>query len=179
MSSNCWKDTYEGHSGNMISRWWDLEGKVEVDRDGSCSKSRFSELLCLACVMLSCSVISDSATSWTVALQAPLFMGILQARILEWGVFPTRGLNPHLLHCRQIILLPKPPQKRNCKWNWVKVRLFDQRRSPWPLKALEFLFALLSLLFLDFQRTSESEVAGRGKEWMIKENCSPASKLWF
>ena len=34
--------------------------------------------------------------------------GILQAKILEWvallqGIFPTQGLNPHLLHCRQIL----------------------------------------------------------------------------
>ena len=36
--------------------------------------------------------------------------GILQARILEWGslsllqgIFPTQGLNPGLLHCRQIL----------------------------------------------------------------------------
>ena len=36
--------------------------------------------------------------------------GILQARILEWvaflfsgGVFQTQGLNPGLLHCRQIL----------------------------------------------------------------------------
>ena len=28
--------------------------------------------------------MSDSATPWTVAHQATLFMGILQARILEW-----------------------------------------------------------------------------------------------
>ena len=37
---------------------------------------------------LSCSVVSDSATSWTVTCQAPLSMGILQARILEWVAFP-------------------------------------------------------------------------------------------
>ena len=38
-------------------------------------------------------------------------MGILQAGILEWvsmpsselGIFPTQGLNPGLLHCRQIL----------------------------------------------------------------------------
>ena len=37
-------------------------------------------------------------TLWTVAHRAPLSMGILQARILEWvvmpspqGVFPTQG----------------------------------------------------------------------------------------
>ena len=29
------------------------------------------------------------ATPWTVAHQAPLYMGILQARILEWVVTPS------------------------------------------------------------------------------------------
>ena len=52
----------------------------------------------------------DSATPWTAARQAPLSLGILQARILEWvamlslqGIFPTQGLNPGLPHCRQIL----------------------------------------------------------------------------
>ena len=41
-----------------------------------------------ACV-LSNSVVSDSSvTPWTVAYQAPLSMGILQARILEWVSSP-------------------------------------------------------------------------------------------
>ena len=35
------------------------------------------------------SVVSDSAALWTVACQAPLSMGILQARILEWVVMPS------------------------------------------------------------------------------------------
>ena len=46
---------------------------------------------------------------WTVAHQAPLSMGILQARILEWvatpspqGFIPTQELNSGLPHCRQI-----------------------------------------------------------------------------
>ena len=39
--------------------------------------------------MLSCSVVSDSVTPWTVALQAPLSVGILQARILEWVAMPS------------------------------------------------------------------------------------------
>ena len=38
----------------------------------------------MCCVVPSSWVRSDSATPWTVACQAPLFMGILQARILEW-----------------------------------------------------------------------------------------------
>ena len=45
-----------------------------------------------------------------------LVYGILQARILEWVAFPfsrdlqTHGLNPGLLHYRQI-LLPAEPQR--------------------------------------------------------------------
>ena len=42
--------------------------------------------------MLSRSVVSDSATPWTAAHQAPWSMGVLQARILECVVMPsTRG----------------------------------------------------------------------------------------
>ena len=48
------------------------------------------------CAVLSHSVMSDSLrpreTPWTVACQAPLPMGLLQARILEWVAFPfSRG----------------------------------------------------------------------------------------
>ena len=39
--------------------------------------------------MLSRSVMSDFSTPWTVAHQAPLSMGILQARILEWVAMPS------------------------------------------------------------------------------------------
>ena len=48
-------------------------------------------------------------TLWTVAHQAPLPTGVLQARILEWvaipssrGFFLTQGLNPGLLDCYTI-----------------------------------------------------------------------------
>ena len=54
--------------------------------------------------------MSDSATPSAVACRAPLSMGILQARILQWvfhallqGIFPTQELNLGLLHCRQIL----------------------------------------------------------------------------
>ena len=47
---------------------------------------------------------------WPVAHQAPLSMGILQTRILEWVSMtssressPTQRLNPGLPHCRQIL----------------------------------------------------------------------------
>ena len=41
------------------------------------------------CAVLSHSVVSDSVTSCTIACQAPLSMGILQARILEWVTMPS------------------------------------------------------------------------------------------
>ena len=49
-------------------------------------------------------------TPWTVACQAPLSMGILQAKntrmgghFLLQGIFLTQESNPGLLHCRQIL----------------------------------------------------------------------------
>ena len=49
--------------------------------------------------MLSLSVVSDSATSWTIAHQAPLSMGFS----LSQGICLTQGSNVGLLHCRWII----------------------------------------------------------------------------
>ena len=43
----------------------------------------------MSCAMLSHSVVSDFETSWTLAHQALLAMGILQARILEWVAIPS------------------------------------------------------------------------------------------
>ena len=50
---------------------------------------------------------------WTAARQAPLSMGILQARIMQWvavlllqGIFLSQGLNPGLLHRRWILYHP-------------------------------------------------------------------------
>ena len=40
------------------------------------------------CALLSSSVMSDSVSPWTVAHQAPLSMGILQAEIVEWVAMP-------------------------------------------------------------------------------------------
>ena len=55
-------------------------------------------------VCLVASVVSDSCVAWTVAHQAPLSIGISQARILEWVAIPfsrgsslPRGLLPLLL----------------------------------------------------------------------------------
>ena len=60
--------------------------------------------------MLNHSVMSNSVTPRTLAHQAPLSMGILQATILEWvampssrGYLPDQGLNSGLPHCRWIL----------------------------------------------------------------------------
>ena len=45
--------------------------------------------LCCVCCAQSLSHVQFFATPWTVALQAPLSMGILQVRILEWVAVPS------------------------------------------------------------------------------------------
>ena len=57
----------------------------------------------------SCSVISDSATPWTVACRDPLSMEFSRpeywrgSHFLLQGIFPTQGLKSGLLHCRRIL----------------------------------------------------------------------------
>ena len=66
-------------------------------------------------------------TSWTVARQVSLPMGILQARLLEWVAMPSsressqpggtgQGLNPGLLHC------------------WWILYCLSHQGSPWTLE---------------------------------------------
>ena len=54
------------------------------------------------------SAVSDSATPWTVAHQAPVSMGFSRQEycngcpFLLQGIFLAKGLNPGIQHCRQI-----------------------------------------------------------------------------
>ena len=52
-------------------------------------RPRWTEVLVHACVLSHCSHVRLFATPWTAVHQAPLSMGILQARILEWVAMPT------------------------------------------------------------------------------------------
>ena len=67
-----------------------------------------SALVTSSLLLLSHSVVSDSATPWTAAHQAPLSMGFsskstqVGCHALLQGVFPTQGSNPGLQHCKQI-----------------------------------------------------------------------------
>ena len=63
------------------------------------------EIAVLCLVAQSCVTLCDPMNC---SRQAPLCMGILQARILEkvallHGIFPTQGSSQGLLHCRQIL----------------------------------------------------------------------------
>ena len=67
--------------------------------------------MCL--VTQSCPTLCNSID---YSLQAPLFMGILQARILEWaampssrGIFPAQGWNPRSPALQADCLLTEPP----------------------------------------------------------------------
>ena len=55
-------------------------------------------------IVLSHSVVSDSVTPWIIAHQAPLSMGILQARILEWvAILSSRDLpNPGIVSASHV-----------------------------------------------------------------------------
>ena len=55
--------------------------------------TRISFTLVLCCALL-LSLVRLFATPWAVPCQAPLSMGILQARLLEWGGLPDPGIEP-------------------------------------------------------------------------------------
>ena len=55
----------------------------------ACSNSFMTAAKCWVCYAKSLSCVWLFATPWTVAHQAPLSMGILQARILEWVAMPS------------------------------------------------------------------------------------------
>ena len=79
-----------------------------------------------------CALLSHSGwpfvTPWTAAHQAPLSMGILQARTLEWVAVPfsrdqPQGSNPGLLHCRWILY---------CLNHQVSPRILEWVAYPFP-----------------------------------------------
>ena len=57
------------------------------------------------CVRLSLSRVQLFATPWTVAHKAPLSMGILQARILEWVAMPSS--HPKCIYWNVVVMMRK------------------------------------------------------------------------
>ena len=74
------------------------------------------------CCVPSHSVVSDSVTPWAAACQAPLSMGILQARILEWVAAPSlRGSSQprdrtQVSHIAGRFFTTQPPGKPGKCW---------------------------------------------------------------
>ena len=70
--------------------------------------------------VLSHSVLSNSATPWTIVHQVPMYMGILQTRILEWVAMPSSRVSSHprdrtWISCTAGDSLPsEPPGKTPC-----------------------------------------------------------------
>ena len=75
------------------------------------------------CAVLSLSVMSNSAIPWTLAQQAPLSMGILQARILKWVAMPS------------LALIPGPRLNSFGAWTWLLWGMWNfSRFSVWSRK---------------------------------------------
>ena len=86
----------------------DLGGSTEVT--GNFVERDLRGVMAILCCAQSLSHVRLFATPWTVAHRAPLSLGTLQGRILEWvsmpssrGIFPAQELNRGLLLCRQIL----------------------------------------------------------------------------
>ena len=71
----------------------------------------WQQIPCSNCVCL-VSHVRLFATPWTVAHQAPLSMGIFQARILEWVAMPSSQRRDHIqVSCIAGNLPSEPPGK--------------------------------------------------------------------
>ena len=100
----------------------------------------------------SLSRVRHFATPWTVALQAPLSVGILQARTLEcvatpMSIYPTQGLNPDPPALRVDSLPPEPPgQPINTGVGILSLLqgIFPSQESTWGLLHCRWILYQLS-----------------------------------
>ena len=129
--------------------------RIVITKIGNSSKNDYM-FLCV-CVLSRFSHVRLFATPWTVAPQAPLSMGILQPRILEWVAMPSsRGsswpkdqarvsqtrvsqtrVSHSLLHWQVGSLPPAPPGKSciyvEVKWSEVKLLSRQLFATPWTV----------------------------------------------
>ena len=93
-------------------------------------------MLFMCMCVLPCSVMSNYVMLWTVAHQALLSMGILQARILEWvAISSSRGSSqprtePRCLILQAYDLLSEPPAISKKKK--TKNKKQQQKKTTWP-----------------------------------------------
>ena len=95
-----------------------------------------SEPLCCACSLRCARLI---VTPWTVAHQAPLSLGILQAGVgchaLLQGIFPTQGSDLGLQHCRWIHYHLRHWGRQTCSNTFLFFPLFF---ISWRLISLQY-----------------------------------------
>ena len=94
------------------SSWLYWENKVSCETSRLLYMAGISHLkkilrLTLILCLLSFSIVSDTASTWTVARQTtflcPRNSPCKNTDFLLQGIFPTQGLNLDFLHCRQIL----------------------------------------------------------------------------
>ena len=91
--------------GNLLTLIGSMGEKEGILKDRTCSP---------VCAMLSRSVVSDSATPWTVARQTPLSMGILHGSGLPCPLpkdLPNPGIEPRSPALLVDSLPTEPPGK--------------------------------------------------------------------
>ena len=128
-----------------VVNWFSEERERRGDREQEGNRSREDWLFCRwsTYCMHACSVVSDSATLWTVAHQAPLSLGF--SRQKSWSGLscpppadlPNTGIKPTSPASRSRVFTPKPPGKptdlywlrpnQPTKERKAKIILFTQR----------------------------------------------------
>ena len=114
----------------------------------------FSCLVAMLCCAQSFSHVWLFATLWTVAHQAPLSMGILQARIMEWVEMPSsRGSSQskdqtQVSHTAGRFFLPSEPPGKPMKTGMGSLSLlqgiFPTQESNWGLLHCRWILYQLS-----------------------------------
>ena len=90
-----WPQSSLGLANTLIAPLWDPEARTQLNCTQTpiwwnCATVNLCCRKWLLCdAELTHSVVSDSATPWTVTCQAPLSIALLQARILEWVAMPS------------------------------------------------------------------------------------------
>ena len=119
-------------------------------------KGEFADKIRQGCAVLSHSVMSDFATPWTVACQAPLCMEF--SRQEYWsglpfpspGIFLTQGLNPGLLHWRQILYHQSHKGSPLISYVTPQRQAIKKLRAVNIRKNCEILWEIRSLAFFSF-----------------------------
>ena len=148
-------------------------------------------------LLFGCSGVSDSfATPWAAACHDPLSMGFPQQEYWSglpfpspWAVFPTQGLNPHLLHWQVDFLplshleaqssrmLPRQPGVSTSAFNYSAAYIFedlltghDPPHSRWEAPSSSQELGGLSFVWSSLIRTQRCRVfqrrIGNSASWM-------------